>query len=300
MSFIETFFLAAAAALYVASFVLAIKCQERYAYFSLVAGLVFQLLSAAIRWVGIGHPPVFGTYEATLSASWFLLLFVALSFRSVHRNFRLLVLVSVPLALLLLWYGLTLFRTERIPLTISEMSLWVDFHALFAWLAFAPFTLAFCLSAHYLWSTRNGSFSPSVLYPGTTESPRAAEFKGKKAESENPNLQPYIVDELAFRYVNFGFVMHTVMFALGSYYSSIIFGIWWWWDPVFSLSLIAWLSVGLYIHMRLFFNWHGRKAAWLFVAVFSAIILSYWGLVYLPPGSTFHVFDVFDTVPKMF
>lgn len=290
MSSFEIFFLAVAAALYVACFFLAEKGLLKYGFFSLVGGLVFQLSSAAIRWAGVGHPPVFGSYEAALSASWFLLLFAAFSYRSVHRHFRFLALSSVPLALMLLLYGLVFFGTARVPVTISEISLWVDFHALFAWLAFAPFTLAFCLSAHYLWSTRSGKDSSQALYPGATE------FREELAEPGNPQRQLDIVDELAFRYANFAFVMHTVMFALGSYYSSILFGIWWRWDPVFSLSLIAWLLAGLYIHMRLFFHWHGRKAAWLFVAVFVAINLAYWGLVYLPPGSTFHVFDI---DPKM-
>ena len=277
MTFIETLSLAVAGALYLAAFFLTRSGLVRYGFFGLVAGLVFQLSSVAIRWVGVGHPPVFGTYEATLSASWFLLLFVAFSHGSVHRHFRLMVLTAVPLALLLLLYGLVFFNTERIPLTISELSLWVDFHALFSWLAFAPFTLAFCLSGFYLWSSRSGATGT-----GTSTAP------------VNTQPQLAIIDELAFRYTNFGFVNHTIMFALGSYYYSILFGVWWIWDPVFSFSLMAWFLVGLSIHLRLFYGWNGRRAAWLFVLVFSLISFSYWGMVYLPTGTagTFHVFDL--------
>lgn len=290
MSFFETFFLVVACALYVAAFFLVGKRWLKYGFFSLAAGLVFQFSSAATRWLGVGHPPIFGTYEATLSASWFLLLFAALSFRSAYSHFRFIALAAIPLALLLLIYSLFFFGAARMPLTISELSLWVDFHALFAWLAFAPFTLAFCLSARYLWLTRSGRFASQGSYPG------ADEFRKKTAEFESMQRQLEIIDEIAFRYVNFGFIMHTLMFALGSYYSAIVFGLWWRWDPVFSLSLVAWLLVGLYIHMRLFFNWQGRRAGWFFIAIFVVINLSYWGLVYLPSGSTFHVFDI---DPKM-
>ena len=271
MSLFEKFFLFAACALYAATFFMAKKGLLRQGFFSLIGALVFQLASVVIRWIGVGHPPVFGTYEATLAASWFLLLFVAISFGSVHRHFRLLVLTCVPMALLLLLYGLVFFNTQRIPLTISEQSWWVDFHALFSWLAFAPFTLAFCLSGVYLWSTRSGRALASPLARG-------------------PQLE--IIDELAFRYISFGFVSHSVMFALGSYYSSILFGDWWQWDPVFSISLLAWLLVGLYIHMRIFYNWGGGRAARLYVGIFAVIIVSYWGLIYLPAGQTFHVFDL--------
>ena len=285
MTFFEVVLLTVAAALYLTAFFLARKGLQRYAFFSLVAGLVLQLASVALRWAGSGHPPVFGTYEATLSASWFLLLFGAFSYRSVHGSFRLLVSTSVPMALLLLLYGLVFFNTERMPLTISELSLWVDFHALFSWLAFAPFTLAFCLSGFYLWSTRSGAAAPAPFLCGS-------ESGGNTTAHESPQRQLDIIDELAFRYINFGFVNHTVMFALGSYYSSILFGTWWRWDPVFSISLMAWLLLGLTIHLRLFFNWNGRRAAWLFVLVFSVLNISYWGMVYLPTGSTFHIFDV--------
>ncbi len=286
MSFFEAFFLMAAGALYAASFFLARKGLLRQGFFSLIGALVFQLASVVIRWIGVGHPPVFGTYEATLAASWFLVLYVALSFRSVHRHFRLLVLTGVPLALLLLAYGAAFFSTERIPLTISEQSLWVDFHALFSWLAFAPFTLAFCLSAFYLWETRKSRADATAIAFDKHAS------KPARSQRHSAAQQFGIIDELAFRYISFGFVAHSVMFALGSYYSSIIFGTWWRWDPVFSISLMAWLLVGLYIHMRIFYNWGGGRAARLYVGIFAVIIVSYWGLIYLPAGQTFHVFDL--------
>lgn len=286
MSLFEQVYLIAACTLYATSFLLVMKRALRWGFFSLVAALALQLGAVIVRWVGVGHAPVFGTYEATLAASWFLLVFVALSFGSAHRHFRLAVLSCVPLALLLLLYGLAFFSTQRIPLTISERSWWIDFHALFSWLAFAPFTLAFCLSAYYLWSTRKAHADAPVVALGKRASGRI------RTQRPNPNQQLGIIDELAFRYISFGFVSHSVTFALGSYYSSILFGTWWRWDPVFSISLIAWLLLGLYIHLRLFYRWHGRKAAWLFITVFAVLNFSYWGLAHLPSGLTFHVFDL--------
>lgn len=270
MSLSEAVCLAAAGVLYAAAFLLVRAGCLRHGFFGLLAALAAHLASAVIRWIGVGHPPVFGTYEATLAASWFLMLFAALSFRSVHHEFRLLVLASVPIAALLLAYGVAFFDTQRIPLTISERSLWVDVHALFAWLAFAAFTLAFCLSAYYLWSS--GRCAAQGL------------------AGADPPLE--LVDELAFRFIAVGFFSHSVTFALGSHYSSILFGTWWRWDPVFSISLAAWLLVGLCIHVRLFYHWNGRKAARLFIAAFSVLVFSYWGLAHLPPGRSFHVFDL--------
>ncbi len=286
MSILEAFLLTSAGVLYLAAWLLVGKDLLKYGFLGLVAGLSMHLAGVSVRWVAVGHPPVFGTFEATLAASWFLLLFVALSFGSAHRHFRLAVLSCVPLALLLLLYGVALFDTRRIPLTISERSWWIDFHALFSWLAFAPFTLAFCLSAFYLWETRRSRADATAIAFDKHAS------KPARSQRHSAAQQFGIIDELAFRYISFGFVAHSVMFALGSYYSSIIFGTWWRWDPVFSISLMAWLLVGLYIHMRIFYNWGGGRAARLYVGIFAVIIVSYWGLIYLPAGQTFHVFDL--------
>lgn len=276
MTRIELFFLLLSLVFYLTSFFLVWLKREGSSILLMGVGIITHAASAGIRWYGIGHPPVFGTYEATLAGSWFLLLYTAFSYRSIHGYFRLLVLTTVPLAVLLLLYGLT-FNTERIPLTISERSLWVDFHALFSWLAFGSYTAAACLAGIYLlavmgqWSWASGKQDQK---PGTW------------------NLEPEILDDLVFRYINIGFINHMIMFALGSYYSSILFGTWWQWDPVNSTSFITWLAYGLAIHMRLFYGWNGRQGANLAIVAFLTAIVSYWGLIYFPAGSTYHIFDI--------
>ncbi len=247
----------------------------------LSAGLVLHAASTGIRWYGIGHPPVFGTYEAALAGSWFMLLYTAFSYRSIHGHFRALSLTTIPIAISLLLYGLT-FNTERMPLTISERSLWVDFHALFSWLAFGSYTAAACLAGVYLWKTRVGRWALEV----------GSQKSGEVVHSELRTPNSELLDDLIFRYINWGFINHTIMFALGSYYSSILFGVWWQWDLVNSTSLITWLSYGLAIHMRLFYGWRGKRGANLAIVCFMTAIISYWGLIYFPPGSTYHVFDI--------
>lgn len=280
MSKIEAWLLMGGVFFYVVSLICeAISSRSRMAAFLLLLGVLLQATSSGIRWYGIGHPPVFGTYEAALAGSWFMLLYTAFSYKSVHGHFRPLLLTTVPIAILIILYGLT-FNTERIPLTISERSLWVDFHAMFSWLAFGSYTAAACLAGAYLWQGARGKGQ------GGEDS---AEWGMRNADS---NSSPDVLDDLIFRYINFGFITHTVMFALGSYYSSILFGTWWQWDPVNSTSLITWLAYGLAIHMRLFYGWKGSRGANLAIVCFLTAIVSYWGLIYFPPGSTYHVFDL--------
>ena len=251
------------------------KKIENYSHWILFAGVFFHFSSAIIRWIEIGHPPIFGTYEASLQGSWFIALYVLISYKSIYKHFKAMALTAIPMVILLIVYGAS-FNRKRIPLTISELSLWVDFHALFSWLAYAPFTLAFCLSGIYLYNSRK---EPTNRI---------------KINHKNNGLwpKPEIIDELCSRYINLGFVNHTIMIILGSYYSSILHGKWWQWDPVESTALITWLSTALYIHMRLFYKWKEKKAAVLYIVIFITVIFSYWGLIYMPQGSTYHIFDL--------
>jgi len=263
MKSLEEILIYLALVFYFFSFALIFKTKSsRFSIHFLAAGVLAQLLSIIIRWVAIGHPPIFGSYEASLHGSWWLAVFIAFTHRSIFAYFRGMILTALPMVIAIMLYGLT-FTTERKPMTLSEFNYLVDFHALFAWLAYAPFTLSFCLALIYL-------------------------FRHKQ---DSTAVAPEIIDELSFRFMVYGFINHTIMFALGCYYSSTLYLNWWMWDPVESTSLITWLVAGLYIHVRLFYKWRAVKSAWLNVVFFLTLLFSYWGLIYLPQGSTFHVFD---------
>lgn len=246
----------------IAAFLLNFK-KKFIIYLLLPLTITAQLASAAIRWYQAGHPPVFGTYEATLAASWFM---VTATFLAVyrHRKSDLLIPYMLLLALLHIIYGLT-FNTSHIPLTISEQSIWVDLHALFSWLAYGAYSIAFVLSVFYL--VRNRAWFSEKL----------------------PSVE--MLDELIFKYMSLGFIFHSTLFALGSWYSSILYGKWLVWDPVTILWLISWLFYGLIIHLRLFYGWTGNKIAPLVIIGMVTILAGYWSLVYVP-WATYHIFDI--------
>jgi len=232
-------------------------------YLLLPLAITTQLLSAAIRWYEAGHPPVFGTYEATLAASWFMVVATFLAVNR-HRKSDLLIPFMLFLALLHIVYGLT-FNTSHIPLTISEQSIWVDLHALFSWLAYGAYCIAFVLSLFYLLKNR-GMLTDNL-----------------------PSLE--MLDELIFKYMTLGFIFHSTMFAFGAYYSSILYGKWLVWDPVTILWLISWLFYGLIIHLRLFYGWTRERMARLVIVGMVTILAGYWSLIYVP-WATYHIFDI--------
>lgn len=242
-----------------------IKSKRALCHGTLSLALLCHLISVAIRWYEAGHPPVFGTYEATLMASWFIPLTALLAVRK-HGNIDLIIPWTVVFALLHLAYGF-IFNTAHIPLTISEQSIWVDLHALSAWLAYGQFTIAAVLSG-------------LLLYKGG---------EPEKGPAGLPSVA--ILDELILKYLVLGFIFHTLMFALGSYYSSILYGKWWTWDPVDTLFMISWMIYGIIIHLRLFYGWKEITMACLVLIAMVTILAGYWSLVYIP-WATYHIFDI--------
>lgn len=204
-----------------------------------------------------GHLPLFGTFENTLTASVFLLgVAVLTSWREATLGRW---AWAPPWALVLLLYG-TRFPSRAIPLTISEQSLWVDVHVLFAWLAFASLVLASSVSI------------PRVLGRG---------FWGLSAES---------ADEYIARTLNLGFLALTATILVGGWYLYILFATFWRWDVVGTLSLAAWLGYGMVIHARYFYRLSGRGLAGAVLAVLPFLILMFW-IWSVFPGS-YHYFDI--------
>ena len=240
------------------------RLQQRWIFIFSLTALLSHLISAIIRWAAIGHPPVFGTYEATLAASWFMPLTALLAVKK-HRQIEIIIPWTAFFALLHLAYGFT-FNTALVPLTISEQSIWVDLHAMAAWLAYGELFISFLLSVMLLMTKDEGRLQKRL--------PR-----------------PDVMDELIFIYLILGFIFHTLMFALGSYYSSILFGKWWTWDPVDTLFMISWIIFGLIIHMRLFYGWKEKRMATLVIIGMVTIFVGYWSLIYIP-WATYHIFDI--------
>ncbi|MHB9094823.1 MAG: cytochrome c biogenesis protein [Eubacteriales bacterium] len=225
-----------------------------------VTGLLAHGVSLAVRSLAINHLPLFGTYENSQVAGWVIVLFTVIVCKS-YARFRYCGAATLLWAMALVLWSLK-FNKNMIPLTISEQSLWVDFHVLFAWMAFGSFFVAWALALGFLL-------------------PRRLSFL--KAPDE--------IDELQFKFLTFGFTTYTVMLSLGAIYSYLLFGKWWQWDIVETISLITWLLYGLIIHIRLFYPRRGTLAAVLIMLAPIGILVSYLGLSFLGVP-TYHNFDL--------
>lgn len=221
------------------------------------AGFVLETAAIVARWAATGHSPVVGRYENALAGTWFILLcFLVLGWW--YPGIRAMGTVVLPAVLLMLGYGI-MSRPEMEPLPPPWQSNWLGVHVIFAWLAYSSFLLVGGLGALYLVKRR-------------------AEARGGGGRLLRRLPRGAILDELALRMIMFGLASHTVMIAAGAIWAQGLWGRYWGWDPVETWSLITWLVYGITLHLRLTLGWKGPRAAWLGIAAFAAVLVTFYGL----------------------
>ncbi|MFS8610353.1 MAG: cytochrome c biogenesis protein CcsA [Planifilum fulgidum] len=89
------------------------------------------------------------------------------------------------------------------------------------------------------------------------------------------NLDPELVDEIAYRAIAIGFPIFTLgglIFA--SIWAHYAWGRFWGWDPKEVWALITWLFYSAYLHLRLSRGWLGLKSSWMAVGGFVILMFN--------------------------
>lgn len=218
---------------------------------------VFATVAWSYRWYVSGHIPLFGTYESGLSLTT-AVLGVALAWE-IKTGGRVSVL---PMASLIAG-GILLhacrFDATIYPLTISEQSLVVDFHAFCAWIAMG------------FWSA-SAALSVRLCLGGDDAEKKIGRWFGWSIQT--------------------GFLAHSAMMASGALYRFLLFGSAWSFDPMETMGLTVWLGYGTLLHLRLLGRWPDRRIAAWNLFLFVLLLLSYRLIVYFPAWSSYHILDL--------
>lgn len=148
--------------------------------------------------------------------------------------------------------------TNISALAPALQSSWLKFHVFTAIVAYGAFAISFAIALSYL-------------------------LKLKKAKGDFLGDEAKKLDELSYRLILVGLPMHTVMIITGAVWAEYAWGTFWSWDPKETWALITWLIYAAFLHMRLQ-GWKGKKAAWLNIIGFLAVIFTFFGVSYLLPG----------------
>ncbi|HEY8875642.1 MAG TPA: cytochrome c biogenesis protein CcsA, partial [Desulfosporosinus sp.] len=76
----------------------------------------------------------------------------------------------------------------------------------------------------------------------------------------------------------------TLCIITGAIWANYAWGTYWSWDPKETWSLITWIIYAGYLHARLMYGWKGKRAAWLALFGFLAVLFTFFGVNYFLPG----------------
>ncbi len=213
------------------------------------------LLAWILRGAAAGRLPIFGLYESALSLA-LVTVTITIIWEAHNRGRTILSPLSVLIAASVLSHGIR-FSPTLSPGPFTNHFPLIAIHAALAWTAIGLFALANFLSLRLI-----------------------------LRRTEGADLGPSLRTTLRLAFVVFG-----IACAGGLAASVATFGTPFRWDPVEAVGLAIWVATGLLLITERHRHWPTRRLARWTLALFAAVIISSRGLVYLPKGTTYHVFE---------
>ena len=221
------------------------------------------LLSAAIVFRGLsaGRVPIGNMYEFSLAAGFAVSLTYCLM--SISRDLRWLGLfISIPV-LLDLGLALTVLYTESAQLVPALNSYWLAIHVTAAVVCIGAFTMGAALSGLYLVAQAAEDRVATGKEPG-----RSSAFAQRIPSADR-------LDLMSYRIHAFMFPIWTFAVIAGAIWAEAAWGRYWGWDPKETWAFITWVIYAAYLHARATAGWRGKKAAYVALAGYGAILFNY-------------------------
>lgn len=224
-------------------------------------GLALNTLELVIRTALIGGLPLNNGFEFGLS----FVFAVVVAYAIVEKRFHLSAIgifimpVVVVIAIWLVSVDLTIQ-----PVMPALRSYWLAVHVSSAVVAYGSFALSFAVSVAYLLKDK-----------------KEVDFQSRFSQ-ELPALK--VLDEISYKLIFIGLPFLTIMLVTGAVWAEYAWGAFWSWDPKETWALITWLVYAAYLHTRFLKGFKGKRAAWLSVLGFAAVIFTFFGVSYLLPG----------------
>lgn len=227
------------------------------------------LLHAAyfsLRWVESGRVPITGFFEAIN----FLGMGIVLVFLIMEFRFKIPTLGSfmLPLVIVLILPAAVMSgKIEELKPILK--SGWLGIHTSLAVLGDAAFAFAFIVSIMYLIQER--------------------QLKAKRLGALFHRMPPLdVMDMISARALPIGWVLFTFGMVTGAIWAESAWGSYWSWEePKEMWSLFTWLIYLVLLHLRTI-GWRGRKMAYLAIAGFVFVLVSFF--VISRTGAGKHIF----------
>lgn len=235
---------------------------HRIAWLVLCAGALFHAGAILLRSIETGHLAVTTSQEALSFLAWAVVATYLVA--QVRLQLRILGSFVSPLAVIFMLFS-SIVPVHVIPKSVALQSGWVFFHVSALFVADALFALSFSVGVMYLLQERQIKRKNfGFLYPRL------------------PSLER--LDQINHYCLLCGFPLMTVGLVAGFAYASMVWRSPWNWDPKEIFSLVTWFIYAILLHERLAVGWRGRRAAWLAIFGFSAVLITFLGVNLLMKG----------------
>ena len=232
---------------------------------SMIGGFICHSASIILRAVELQYMPLTQRHEAF---SFFAALGV-LGFLIAYAKYRIdsLSVFVFPLIFIVTFIAnLAYDPSSSIPPALQ--SNWIYIHTPLIFLGYAALFISFAGAIMYLIQER--------------------ELKSKHHSSyfhRLPSLE--VCDDLSYKSLAIGFPLITLGIISGALWAQSAWGTVWGGDLKILLSLFTWVIYLLLINYRLIGGWRGKKAAYLAIAGFVSVLVSFLGANYLGGLHTF-------------
>ncbi|MBI4939566.1 MAG: c-type cytochrome biogenesis protein CcsB [Actinobacteria bacterium] len=222
---------------------------------------VLHTAGVAARAAATGRPPWGNMYEFAVSgASVVTAAYLGTSWLGERRYLGAFVVGPVVLTLGL---AVTVLYTEAGQLVPALRSFWLAIHVSVAFVAAALFTLG---------------FSASVLQ--LLQDSSAAKTRRDGSEEARARFLQHLPDAQALEHTAYqfnavAFPLWTFALMSGAIWAEAAWGRYWGWDPKEVWSFIIWVLYAAYLHARVTRGWTGRKAAYLSLAGYTAVLVNF-------------------------
>ena len=248
-----------------------------------VAGWAVHVGSVVTRGLAAHRVPWGNMYEfSTMVALVAVTVFLVLLARQPVRFLGAFVMAPV-----VLYLGLagTVLYVPAAPLQPVLNSYWIKIHVVAAITASGAFMVSGVLTMLFLMKSWLGRRSAAVsLGPGTAaavELRQPATGVAGSARAMVDGLARWLpaserLDRLTYQVIGFAFPVWTFAVIAGAIWAKYAWSRYWGWDPKETWSFITWVCYAAYLHARATAGWRGRRAAYLSLVGFGALVVDYY------------------------
>ncbi|BBX18841.1 c-type cytochrome biogenesis protein CcsB [Mycolicibacterium duvalii] len=220
-------------------------------------GIVLLLACIVLRGLSTSRVPWGNMYEFINLTCWCGLVAAAVVLRRPGLR-SLWVFVLVPVLILLTVSGKWLY-SHAAPVMPALQSYWLPIHVSVVSLGSGVFLVAGVASILFL------------LKMSRFGQPERSDALSRVV-AKLPDAQ--LLDRIAYRTTIFAFPVFGFGVIFGAIWAEEAWGRYWGWDPKETVSFIAWVVYAAYLHARSTAGWRDRKAAWINVVGFVAMVFN--------------------------